>query len=138
MSGSSDLPELPPAPPSQVVGKGYSANHKVPTVQGYRQDKARQDQEADEYAKAIEKRQREAEERLERAAAAQNGNESVAPQSGDAELAGGKEETNVLKNRKGKKDDMASGGPHDEKSRMMEQMNSNKGECQRIQVPLQC
>lgn len=127
MSGSNDLPELPPAPPSQVVGQGYSANHKIPTVQGYRQDKLRQDEEAKAYAEMIEKRQREAEERLEKAAAQQNANANVAPQSGDAELAGDKEETNVLKNRKGKKDQQSTGGATDEKSRMMEQMNSNKG-----------
>jgi hypothetical protein len=127
MSGSSDLPELPPAPPSQVVGQGYSANHKIPTVQGYRQDKLRQDEEAKAYAEMIEKRQREADERLEKAAAQQNASANVAPQSGDAELAGDKEETNVLKNRKGKKDQQSTGGATDEKSRMMEQMNSNKG-----------
>jgi len=47
---------------------------------------------------------------------------------GNPELASDKQETNVLKNRKGKKDDMSTGGATDEKSRMMEQMNSNKGE----------
>jgi hypothetical protein len=127
MSGNDDLPELPPAPPSQVVGQGYSAHHKIPTVQGYKQDKARQDEEAKSYAAMIEKRQREAEERLEKIAAEQNAKESVAPQSGDGGLEGDKQETNVLKNRKGKKDEQASGGATDEKSRMMEQMNSNKG-----------
>lgn len=127
MSSSSDLPELPPAPPSQVVGQGYSAHHKIPTVQGYKQDKARQDEEAKSYAAMIEKRQREAEERMERVAAEQNEKEKVAPQSGDGELDGDKEETNVLKNRKGRKDEQATGGATDEKTRMMEQMNSNKG-----------
>jgi hypothetical protein len=132
MSGNDDLPELPPAPPSQVVGQGYSAHHKIPTVQGYKQDKARQDEEAKSYAAMIEKRQREAEERLEKIAAEQNAKESVAPQSGDGELEGDKQETNVLKNRKGKKDEQASGGATDEKSRMMEQMNANKGESRGI------
>jgi len=127
MSSSSDLPELPPAPPSQVVGQGYSAHHKIPTVQGYKQDKARQDEEAKSYAAMIEKRQREAEERMERVAAEQNEKEKVAPQSGDGELDGDTQETNVLKNRKGRKDEQATGGATDEKSRMMEQMNSNKG-----------
>jgi hypothetical protein len=124
-----DLPELPAAPPSQVVGQGYSAHHKIPTVQGYKQDKARQDEEANEYAKMIEKRQKEASERLERLAAEQNASDaSKAPQSGDAGLEGDKPETNVLKNRKGKKDEQSTGGATDEKSRMMEQMNANKGE----------
>ena len=125
MSSSSDLPELPPAPPSQVVGQGYSAHHKIPTVQGYKQDKARQDEEAKSYAAMIDKRQREAEERMEKIAAEQNEKEKVAPQSG--ELDGDTQETNVLKNRKGRKDEQATGGATDEKSRMMEQMNSNKG-----------
>jgi hypothetical protein len=125
--GSDDLPELPPAPPSQVVGQGYSAHHKIPTVQGYKQDQAARAAEADEYAKMVEKRQQEAAERLEKVASQQNGNDSGAPQSGDAELASDKQETNVLKNRKGKKDEMSSGGPTGEKARMMDQMNSNKG-----------
>jgi len=129
MAGNDDLPELPPAPPSQVVGQGYSAHHKIPTVQGYKQDKARQEEEANEYSKMIEKRQKEASERLEKLAAEQNANgASKAPKSGDGELEGDKQETNVLKNRKGKKDEQSTGGATDEKSRMMEQMNSNKGE----------
>jgi len=131
MSGNNDLPELPPAPPSQVVGQGYSAHHKIPTVQGYKQDKARQEEEADAYAQMINKRQKEAEERMEKAAAEQNKKENTAPQSGDGELVGDKEETNVLKNRKGKKNEQSTGGATDEKSRMMEQMNSNKGELSR-------
>lgn len=129
--GSDDLPELPPAPPSQVVGQGYSAHHKIPTVQGYKQDQAARDAEAQEYAKMVEKRQREAEERFEKFAAQQNQNEGDATagaQSGHPDLATDKPETNVLKNRKGKKDEMSTGGAHDEKSRLMEQMNSNKGE----------
>ena len=127
MSGNDDLPELPPAPPSQKVGQGYSAHHRIPTVQGYKEDKARQDEEAKAYSAMIEKRQREAEERMEKIAAEQNAKENVAPQSGDGEVEGDKQETNVLKNRKGRKDEQASGGATDEKSRMMEQMNSNKG-----------
>jgi hypothetical protein len=129
MSGNDDLPELPAAPPSQVVGQGYSANHKIPTVQGYKQDKARQEEEAKSYAQMIEKRQREAAERLEKVSAEQNANNNgLAPKSGDDHLDDGKQqETNVLKNRKGKKDDQSTGGVTDEKSRMMEQMNSNKG-----------
>ena len=129
-SGSNGLPELPPAPPSHVVGQGYSANHKIPTVQGYKQDQAQREKEAQEYAKMIEDRQREAAERMEKVAAAQNdkANESNGgPQSGDADLASDQKSNNVLKNRAGKKDEMSTGGAHDEKSRMMEQMNSNKG-----------
>lgn len=124
---SNGLPELPPAPPSHVVGQGYSANRKIPTVQGYREDQAKRDKEAEEYAKMIEERQRAAAERMEKVAAAQNDKTADGPQSGDAELASDQQSNNVLKNRKGKKDEMATGGAHDEKSRMMEQMNSNKG-----------
>ena len=128
---SNGLPELPPAPPSHVVGQGYSANRKIPTVQGYREDQAKRDQEAQEYAKMIEERQRAAAERMEKVAAAQNDKtadgSNGTPQSGDAELASDQQSGNVLKNRKGKKDEMASGGAHDEKTRMMEQMNANKG-----------
>lgn len=125
---SSDLPELPPAPPSHVVGQGYSANHKIPTVQSYKEEKARHDKEAEEYASIVERRQREAAERFEKVAAAQNEKEESksAPQSGDAAQASD-QHSNVLKNRAGKKDEMATGGAHDEKSRLMEQMNSNKG-----------
>jgi hypothetical protein len=130
--GADDLPDLPPAPPSQVMGQGYSAHHKIPTVQGYKQDQAARDAEAEQYAKMVEKRQREAEERFEKFSAEQNnasgGGETAGAQSGNPELASDKQETNVLKNRKGKKDDMSTGGATDEKSRMMEQMNSNKGE----------
>ena len=133
MSGdnsSNGLPELPPAPPSHVVGQGYSANHKIPTVQGYKEDQAKREKEAQEYAKMIEERQKSAAERMERVAAAQNEKEQSggAPQSGDAELASDQHSNNVLKNRAGKKDEMSTGGAHDEKSRMMEQMNANKGE----------
>lgn len=131
-SGSANgMPELPPAPPSHVVGQGYSANHKIPTVQGYKQDQAQREKEAQEYAKMIESRQKEASERMEKVAAAQNdkANESSkAPQSGDADLASDQQSGNVLKNRAGKKNEMSSGGATDEKSRMMEQMNANKGE----------
>jgi hypothetical protein len=126
-SGSSnELPELPPAPPSHVVGQGYSANHKIPTVQGYKEDQLKREKEAEEYAKMIEDRQRSAAERMEKVAAAQN-DKADTPQSGDADQASDQSK-NVLKNRAGKKDEMSTGGAHDEKSRMMEQMNSNKGE----------
>lgn len=124
------LPELPPAPPSHVVGQGYSANHRIPTVQGYKQDQAQREKEAQEYAKMIEDRQREASERMEKVAAAQNdkANEANgAPQSGDGDLASDQNSGNVLKNRAGKKNEQSTGGATDEKSRMMEQMNSNKG-----------
>lgn len=127
-AGSTELPELPPAPPSHVVGQGYSAHHKIPTVQSYKEEKAQHEKDAEEYARIVEQRQREASERLEKVAAAQNDHDDSksAPQSGDA-AAASDQHSNVLKNRAGKKDEMASGGAHDEKSRMMEQMNANKG-----------
>lgn len=131
-SGSaSDMPELPAAPPSHVVGQGYSANHKIPTVQSYKQDQLKRDEEAEQYAKLVEQRQRDAADRLEKVAAAQNDKEKEgsnrAPQSGDANQASDQQSGNVLKNRAGKKDEMSTGGAHDEKSKLMEQMNSNKG-----------
>lgn len=125
------LPELPEAPPSHVIGQGYSANHKIPTVQSYREEKARNEKEAEEYASIVERRQREAVEKMERVAQAQNEqaeNEAKGtPQSGDPAQAS-EQHSNVLKNRAGKKDDLSSGGAHDEKSRLMQQMNANKGE----------
>lgn len=123
------LPELPAAPPSHVVGQGYSHNHPVPTVQHYRETKVKQNAEAEEYARLVQQRQGEYADRdssptdVNRTARNVNGSRiSDTQQVGD-------EETNVAKTSQGK-----SGGPmpHQgatEKQRMMDQMNSNKREC---------
>lgn len=50
-------PELPPAPPTRVVGEGYGYNHPVPTVQKYRQDQVQRDKDADDYADYLDRHQ---------------------------------------------------------------------------------
>ena len=74
------FPDLPAAPPSHVVGQGYSAHHKVPTVQSYKDSQARNEEEANQYAQIVEARHREAEERE------KLGRDSSAPQGDDVSV----------------------------------------------------
>ncbi len=46
-----EFPQLPPAPPSHVVGQGYSSHHPVPTTQEYQQRKKEYDVQASEFEK---------------------------------------------------------------------------------------
>lgn len=117
-----DLPELLPAPPSRVVGQGYSASHPVPTVQGYRSEKAHHDEEAKKYAQMVEQRQKEAEER-ERQAAAMSSQESNGL-SDTKELSG--EESNVARTAKHKTDKPNANAGASEKARLMDQINANQ------------
>lgn len=139
-SQSTDFPDLPPAPPSHVVGQGYSAHNPVPTVQSYKATQQKHEEQAHAYAEMVERRAREAEERERRSRESRSGvggDGHAAPQSGslDAQAgsapvkAGPDEETNAAKVQEGKKTDepnAASGA--NEKARMMEQMNANQRE----------
>ncbi|WVQ82868.1 hypothetical protein IAT38_005004 [Cryptococcus sp. DSM 104549] len=136
-----EFPELPPAPPSRVVGQGYSSHHPVPTVQSYREEQAQHEEDARVYASIVERRAREAEEReklaREQRSPAEKAGEGLgkdAPQTGDATAAnagkvgaGKDEETNAAKVQKEKKTDepQPSSGAN-EKARLMEQMNANQ------------
>ncbi|OXC65474.1 hypothetical protein AYX13_05483 [Cryptococcus neoformans] len=133
-----DFPDLPPAPPSHVIGQGYSAHNPVPTVQSYKITQQKHEEEAHAYAEMVERRAREAEERERRARESRSGiggDGHAAPQSGSPDAHGGRapvkagpdEETNAAKVQEGKKTDepnAASGA--NEKARMMEQMNANQ------------
>ncbi|KAK8844773.1 hypothetical protein IAR55_006623 [Kwoniella newhampshirensis] len=130
--GTTEFPELPPAPPSRVFGQGYSASHPVPTVQSYKLSQAEHEQESKAYAEIVERRAREAEERerREREDSRVDGNQiTQVPQfrDGDKQVkAGADEETNAVKNQKDKKNDPQPNSGANEKARMMEQMNANK------------
>ncbi|WWC90217.1 uncharacterized protein L201_005150 [Kwoniella dendrophila CBS 6074] len=64
MSGNNtEFPELPPVPPSRVIGQGYSVNHPVPTVQQYKLDQKQHEEESKIYADIVEAKRREAEKR---------------------------------------------------------------------------
>jgi len=123
-NGRTELPQLPEAPPSRLFGQGYSSHNPVPTVQHYRSEKAKQEEEAQEYAALVERRRQEAEER-ETNAASMN-----APQGGSVsdtkQVAG--EETNAAKTQKGKKNKASANAGATEKERMMDQMNANQRE----------
>ncbi|OCF41030.1 C2 domain-containing protein [Kwoniella heveanensis CBS 569] len=136
-TGSTEFPELPPAPPSRVIGQGYSANHPVPTVQSYKADQKAHEDEARAYAEIVERRRQEAEER-ERAQIERERNpeKPAVPQSGDGipsgtatggqVAAGADENTNAAKTQQVKKDEPNAGAGANEKARLMDQMNSNK------------
>ena len=118
---ASELPELPEAPPSRLIGQGYSASHPVPTVQAYKSEQATHEEEARHYAELVERRRQEAEERDQQAATHAPGNVSETKQ-----VAG--EETNVAKTQRDKTDKPSAGTGATEKSKMMDQMNANKRE----------
>lgn len=143
------FPELPPAPPSRVVGQGYSASHPVPTVQSYRDTQAKHEEEAQQYAELVEARRREAEERAQRASNDDDDDESKVPTNATSPLSAinnhsppeqkpdvgdvkddvkdnVKDEKNAVKSNAGKKKDAIRSGPPTEKDRMMQQMNSNQ------------
>lgn len=118
------FPELPPAPPSKVIGQGYSANHPVPTVQSYKVTQAENEQQAKDYAEIVAKRQAEDEERLRRA-------EELKRQQDDEKHSGPAVEEvrgqgNAVKSNEKTKDKLDPNAPANEKTRMMEQMNMNK------------
>ncbi|WWC97592.1 hypothetical protein V866_004476 [Kwoniella sp. B9012] len=124
---STEFPELPPVPPSRVIGQGYSANNPVPTVQQYKAEQKQHEADAQAYADIVERRRIEAEQREKQAQqekekpTAQDGQEG-----GGAVRAGKDEETNAVKAQKDKKDEPTPGTGANEKSRLMEQMNANQ------------
>ena len=121
---ANDFPELPEAPPSRVFGQGYSAHHPVPTVQSYKSEKAKHDEEAKQYADMVEKQRQESEEREKRAAEmreAENGDVTKTTQVAD-------EETNVAKTQKDKTNKPNANTGASEKARLMDQMNANQRE----------
>nr|WVH01955.1 C2 domain-containing protein [Naematelia aurantialba] len=127
-TGSTDFPELPPAPPSKVLGQGYSSTHPVPTVQGYKEEQAKHETESQQYAEMVERRRAEQEAREQAASgAAEAGNDDDQSQTQSSKPPPEhKEETNVVKNAKHKKDEAVGQKPATEKQQMMDQMNSNK------------
>lgn len=151
MSGphNTSFPDLPPAPPSRVVGQGYSASHPVPTVQSYRDTQAKHDAEAQQYADIVEARRKEAEER-ERLAEADNDEEDTrVPTNATSPLSSinnhgppanqkpdikhevkeeEKDEKNAVKSNSDKKKNAVKTGPASEKDKMMQQMNANQSE----------
>ncbi|KAI5450049.1 hypothetical protein NCC49_003811 [Naganishia albida] len=141
MSSSSDLPELPPAPPSRHVGEGYSYNHPVPTVQKFRDDQKLHEREASEYAQQLERLERRKQQEDETTlTASDNGNGNLrasldAPSNGHATGAvshsqqhgsrtGGDGQT--ANDRGGKKSDALKSPGQQEKAEMMDRMNANK------------
>jgi len=133
---TTDFPDLPPAPASREVGKGYSSHNPVPTVQSYKITQANNEAQAKEYADIVaarqaerEERERQSEQRLQEQkdqAQHQNINETKQVDG---------EETNATKNNKDMKQKVDPHKPATEKERMMEQMNSNKSECDSAQSP---
>lgn len=126
------LPDLPPAPPSRVIGQGYSANHPVPTVQSYAQERKAHEKEAKEYHRILEQQEKE---RREEDAARQAESEPApdAQTDGESEVEdGGVQETAEVSHSTGKKRlhhkknaPQASKGAN-EKTEMMDRMNANQ------------
>ncbi len=120
-----DLPELPAAPPSRVLGQGYSASHPVPTVQKYKTAKQKHDEEAKQYAELVEQRRQEAEERDKQSGTLNGGTNGVEDSVSETKQVHG-EETNVAKTQKDKKDGPVANTGSSEKGRLMDQMNANQ------------
>jgi ribosomal protein L9 len=140
--GLTPLPPLPAAPPSRVLGQGYSMNHPVPTVQAYKQTQEQNKSQADEYAAIVEKRRLEAEERERQRQLKLQETESRTDSStlngngnGGGSVSGKKveelqqPETNVAKNQKDKTNAPKPNSGATEKARMMDQMNANQSKC---------
>lgn len=126
-SNGTEFPELPPAPPSRVVGQGYSSNHPVPTVQSYKVTKAENEQQANDYAEIVARRHAEDEERQKRSEELRNQQLNEKTQGEPVEENRG--QGNAVKSSEKTKDKLDPSAPANEKSRMMEQMNLNKGQC---------
>jgi hypothetical protein len=125
-SGSEPLPQLPEAPPSRVYGQGYSSNHPVPTVQGYKEVKAQHEEDAKQYAEIVARRAQEQEERdKQREAATQQSDEKDKSENKE-EYQNVSDEKNAAKTQKDKKDKPVANQAASEKARMMDQMNANK------------
>jgi hypothetical protein len=126
---------LPEAPPSKVYGQGYSAFNPVPTVQHYKEEHAKHEEESKHYAEVVAARQREADER-ERTRhdqkQAEDAHVKTVGEGGVSEGRGGEKvegvEGNVLKNTKDKTDKPVANSGTSEKARMMDQMNANQRE----------
>ncbi|WVW81245.1 hypothetical protein I302_103236 [Kwoniella bestiolae CBS 10118] len=128
MSGenkNTEFPDLPPVPPSRVIGQGYSAEHPVPTVQSYKIEQKQHEQDAKAYAEIVERRRLESEQRDRQAQLEREKPTHESTQGGQVS-AGKDEETNAVKAQKDKKDEPQPGTGANEKSRLMEQMNSNQ------------
>ncbi|RXK42692.1 C2 domain-containing protein [Tremella mesenterica] len=119
------FPPLPPAPPSHVVGQGYSANHPVPTVQDYKVTREDNERQANNYAEIVRKRQEESEMRNQKVVVQANDDTSDDTDNKD-EVKKVKQESNAAKTSQDKKDQGGAQGPANEKTRMMEQMNANQ------------
>ncbi|ORX35103.1 hypothetical protein BD324DRAFT_582681 [Kockovaella imperatae] len=133
-SQTTNFPDLPPAPPSRVVGQGYSTSHPVPTIQSYRDTQAKHDEEARQYAEIVDARRKEAEER-------QRANEEEHNETGDDEdhtdrptvpdvnediKEEAKGDSDGQKHTLHRKRDAVKHEPPTEKQRMMEQMTANQ------------
>lgn len=118
------FPELPEAPPSHVVGQGYSASHPIPTIQAYRTEKTQQEEQAQQYADLVERHHQETETRESQR------DQSQAPPNGDVgetkQVAG--EETNAAKTQMDKTEKSSANTGATEKDRLMDQMTANQRE----------
>lgn len=119
-----------------MFGGGYNAtSHQVPTVAGYKEERKHWDEQADEYARIVEQRANETEERRRRAVEGTEQQHAQGQAGGmdKKETMGEKVEEgksgkggNVLKSAKEMKDDVDPNKPANEKQRMMDQMNAHK------------
>ncbi|KAK4688253.1 hypothetical protein P7C73_g1870, partial [Tremellales sp. Uapishka_1] len=131
-SGLTPLPQLPDAPPSRLVGAGYSASHPVPTVQGYRAEHEQNEKDAQEYAEAMRKREGERRAREQKHLQQMEdqtiygGGDEIQGNSHATQKVDGHEETSAAKNTQNKKSDPKPNSGATEKGRMMEQMNANQ------------
>lgn len=125
------FPDLPAAPPSKVVGSGYSSYHPVPTVSGYKEEQKEHEKAADEYARIVEIRAKEQAEHTARASA--TAPEGVAGKQGGTDASGTLHDdgNKATAQKKTRDEDPTSGKPVTEKQRMMDQMNAHKGESMR-------
>lgn len=118
---STKFPELPEAPPSKTFGTPFNSYHPVPTVAGYREAQKENEKAADDYARIVEQRRREQEERQSRRA------DEAAKIGGKQDEVKVDQSGNEGKMRKANEKDPQGGKASTEKERMMEQMNSNQG-----------
>ncbi len=126
------LPPLPAAPASKIIGQGYSAHNPIPTIQGYQQEKKRNAQEAEEYAALMEKREkalaekeaREKEIKAQEDLTFDSGEKDDDRKSHVETIEDGRE-TSGAKNQSANKGQGAGKGAN-EKSELMDRMNANQ------------
>jgi len=129
---SNELPPLPAAPPSKVLGQGYSAANPIPTIEKYQEERKRHAAEAEEYAALMQRRedqarsQREAEIKKQEDMTMDSGNDDSGVKREHLETAQDGRETSGAKNQQGMSHGKGSGKGANEKSEMMDRMNANQ------------